>query len=311
VERGDVAVEDLRVGERVLTASGALRPIIWIGHRDLDVARHPAPAEIRPVRVCKDAFGENLPRRDLWLSPHHAVLIDGALFPIIRLTNGATISQQAVERVSYWHVELESHDVLLAENLPAESYLDCGNRNGFANGGCATELHPDFKPKAPADSCAPVLVRGERMAAVRRRLTDIAEGFGFVATRDPALHLLADCVALWPEKQEGGRYHFTVEGGAKTIRLVSRTWTPADMIPDSEDRRLLGVVALRIVIDGHAIDLAELGDGWSRNESDGSCDWRWTEGSAALPPGSQRIEIEIASDAIYWTGAPKAAVRAA
>ncbi len=107
-------------------------------------------------------------------------------------------------------------------------------------------------------------------------------------------------MALWPEKQEGGSYSFTVLPGTKEIRLVSRTWTPADMICDSEDGRRLGVVAKRLVIDGRDCDLATLNGGWSRPEGDGGSVWRWSEGCATLPAGSQRIRIEIADDPVSW-----------
>ena len=51
--------------------------------------------------------------------------------PVGYLVNGATIAQVEVDEVSYWHVELDSHDVLIANNLPAESYLAMGNRGFF------------------------------------------------------------------------------------------------------------------------------------------------------------------------------------
>jgi hypothetical protein len=132
---GEVAVEALRVGQRVRTAAGEAKPISWIGHRSID-------GEVWPVRVQAHAFGPGRPHRDLWLSPDHAVLVDGdgegaapaVLIPIRYLVNGATVCQERRDQVTYFHVELAMHDVLLAEGLPAESYLDTGNRAAFANG---------------------------------------------------------------------------------------------------------------------------------------------------------------------------------
>ena len=46
----------------------------------------------------------------------------------LALVNGTTITQVEVDEVTYWHVELDSHDVILAEGPPAESYLEMGNR---------------------------------------------------------------------------------------------------------------------------------------------------------------------------------------
>ncbi len=70
--------------------------------------------------------------------------VDGVLIPVRCLLNDASIRQTPCARVTYWHVELEAHDVLLAEGLPCESYLDTGNRGAFANGGGAVHLHPVF-----------------------------------------------------------------------------------------------------------------------------------------------------------------------
>jgi hypothetical protein len=80
-----------------------------------------------PIRIRAGAFGANLPRRDLRLSPGHHLFADGLLVPASALVNGETILVDPVEPVTYWHVELDSHDVLLAEALPCDSYLDTGN----------------------------------------------------------------------------------------------------------------------------------------------------------------------------------------
>ncbi len=129
---GEIAVEQLEVGQRVRLAGGGTAPVVWLGFREVDCARHPRPREVWPVRIAREAFGPGVPRRTLWLSPDHAVLVDGRLIPIRYLINGATIATEPREQVSYWHVELPAHDVVLAEGLPAESYLDTGNRDAFA-----------------------------------------------------------------------------------------------------------------------------------------------------------------------------------
>ena len=249
-ERGEIPVEDLTVGENVVTASGALRPIVWIGHRELDLTRHRWPLEVLPVRVRKGAFGDGLPRRDLLLSPQHAVYVDRALIPIIHLANGATIVQERVETVSYWHVELESHDVLLAEGLPAESFLDCGSRPAFANAGEFVELHPTFEPLSWNDACAPLRESGRAVAEVNRRLIEQAETLGFSRIHDPDLHVVADGVRIEPERGAHGCYRFELPA-AKALRLASRRFRPADgTAGEIRDGRHLGAPVTRIELDG-------------------------------------------------------------
>ncbi len=171
-------VEDLAAGDPVLTRSGATRPIRWIGTRAIDIARHPKPYRVSPVEISADAFGPGLPRHAIRLSPDHAVLVDGVLIPIGRLCNGTTIRRIEVQSVTYYHVELDSHDILLAEGLPVESYLDAGERGNFINHDGAIRLIADFAPRVAeaweVRGCAPIVVTGARLDAVRRRLAAAA-----------------------------------------------------------------------------------------------------------------------------------------
>ena len=74
------------------------------------------------------------------MSPDHAIYVDDVLIPAKHLVNGTTICQVQRQHVVYHHVELERHDVVLAEGLPAETYLDTGDRakfNGGRSSGCS------------------------------------------------------------------------------------------------------------------------------------------------------------------------------
>ncbi|WP_245442943.1 Hint domain-containing protein [Methylobacterium terrae] len=178
--RGEVAVEDLRVGDRAVTASGALRPIVWIGHRAIAAAGPLLPHDQQPVRIRAGAFGAGLPARDLRLSPGHPVLVGaeagnegGHLVPVMCLINGTTIAREPVAAVTYWHVELDSHDILLAEGLPAESYLDWGDRPFFTEGSDHALHNPDFVVPGLAARCRPVAVDGPVVEAERARLSGV------------------------------------------------------------------------------------------------------------------------------------------
>jgi hypothetical protein len=186
---GDVAVETLRIGSRVRTLSGALAPVRWVGQRRVACDRHPRPELVMPIRVCADAFALGQPSRDLLLSPDHAVFVGGVLIPIRCLVNGRTIVQVRVAAVTYFHVELKKHDVLFADGLACESFLDTGNRAEFANGGAVTQLHPDFARRTwDGESCAPLVVGGPQLARVRamlRRRRPIDAVFDAPAKRTP------------------------------------------------------------------------------------------------------------------------------
>jgi hypothetical protein len=112
------------------------------------------------------------------LSPDHAVYVDQVLIPIRLLVNGRTVRQELTERVTYHHIELAQHDVLLANGMPAESYLDTGDRARFSNGGDVVTLYPDFAARAwEMRGCARLVQAGPILSAVRKRLAaDVARG---------------------------------------------------------------------------------------------------------------------------------------
>ena len=180
--RGAVRVEQLRPGDQVRLVGGGLAPVVWLGHRRVRCRRHPRPADVQPVRIAAHAFGLGRPHRDVLLSPDHAVWVEGVLIPVRYLLNDATLRQDDVAEVTYWHVELPAHGVLLAGGLPAESYLDTGNRGAFANGGCVVLAQPAFARAAwHRQGCAPLVTAGAVRDVVYRRLLAQAFALGWRA----------------------------------------------------------------------------------------------------------------------------------
>ena len=167
---GPIPVETIRPGDAVaVLLTGGFRPVTWVGHRRIDCRRHPRPETVWPVRIARGAIGPCSPNRDMLLSPDHAVFLNGVLIPIRLLADGKGIVQVPVDTITYYHVELDQHDVLLADGLPAESFLDTGNRSAFDNGGPTTHLFPDFASlRWEASGCAPMIVTGPELEAARR-----------------------------------------------------------------------------------------------------------------------------------------------
>jgi autotransporter passenger strand-loop-strand repeat protein len=168
-DRGEIAVEDLHVGDLVRTVlRETLTPIAWIGRRHVDCARHPQPRKVWPVRIAAGAFGPGRPGKELFLSPDHAVYVNSVLIPIKHLINGGTIVQVPVDDVTYYHLELLQHGVLLAEGLPTESFLDLRDGSNYANRPGPCRLYPDFSARMwEAFGCARLIVTGSELAAAR------------------------------------------------------------------------------------------------------------------------------------------------
>ena len=280
--RGEVAVEDLAAGDLAVTSSGEARPIVWIGSRTIV---RPSP-EQWPVRVMAGAFGDNRPARDLFLSPGHAVclnIIEEVFVPVGELVNNATIAAVEVDEVTYWHVELQSHDVLLAEGMGCESYMDAGNRGWFWGGdGVADPERIEASLEAYA---RPFVNDPASIEAIRRRLSTLAGGLGWTQTADVDLHLLVDGTRVDPVI-DGDAACFAFRADAANIKLLSQTFSPA-WTGASGDRRRLGVMVsgLRLA-DGFELNREIPLDtlpGFHPEETAAGASWRWTDGALELP----------------------------
>jgi Hint domain len=328
---GERTVESLLQGDIVLTLIGdelSAHPIKWIGRRRIDLTTHPRPETVAPVRIQRHAFADNKPHTDLFVSPDHALFVDGTLIAARQLVNGSTIRQETSQTsVKYFHVELDHHAILLAEGLPAESYLDTGNRGFFANSSAPLVLHPDLTdesdcPAREANSCAPFAWDEATVRPVWQRLADRAATLGRPAvspetTRDSDLHLVVKGRAVRPLYAENELFIFALPRGATEAQLVSRAAAPADARPWLDDRRMLGVQVQQIVVRDAAevttiaLDDPILSQGWWDVERDGLAMRRWTNGSALLPlPHMQGVSmLEIRAGGLdYVVGNDRRAV---
>ncbi len=314
---GERMVESLLQGDIVLTlANGQLaaQPVKWLGRRRIDLTAHPHPETVAPVRIRRGAFADNMPHTDLLVSPDHAIFVDGRLICARQLINGTTIlPEKGWTAVEYFHVELDSHAILLAEGLPAESYLNTGNHGFFANSSEPLVLHPDLTdetdyPTREAGSCASFVWDEASVRPVWQRLSDRAAALGqpvraAQTTNDPALHLVAAGRRIKPIYADAGLLIFPLPRNAGAVRLVSRASAPTDARPWLDDRRRLGVRLARIVLRDASVvreipvDHPELRQGWWAVEQDGTAMGRWTDGDAVLPlpavHGVTMLEIHL------------------
>jgi hypothetical protein len=131
---GQVAVETLAAGDLVLTTEGEAKPIRWIGLQTVTTF-FADPLTKLPVRIKTGALGDNLPTRDLLLSPGHALLLDGVLVQAGALVNGTSIVRETDLPASftYRHIELADQLLILAEGIPAETFIDNASREAFDN----------------------------------------------------------------------------------------------------------------------------------------------------------------------------------
>lgn len=321
------AVEDLHVGDEVATrvnGETVFRPIIWVGHRAVDVAATGNNPDAYPVRIQANAIAANVPTRDLLVTSEHCILVDGRLIPVRMLVNGGSIIiDTAITSYEYFHIELEKHGILLAEGLTVESYLDTGNRGNFANSSIPS-LRPDFALAAghkswATDAVAPLAVDSETVEPIWRALAyrsvELYPTLPAIETTDePDLTVSIKGRSVRPMYAANGLFIFALPKGATEVRLVSRTSAPADTKPWLNDRRRLGVNVRQIVLRGAAeyravpLDAPGLSKGWWDIEGAGASTHRWTNGDAVLSlPALQKsmalLELQLDGGMTYVTRA--------
>jgi hypothetical protein len=280
-ERGEVAVEELAVGDRVRTVSGELKAIRWIGFgRDLVTRRN---SLARPIIVRAGALADGVPARDLHLTHGHALYLEGVLIPVENLVNHRSILWDETSRaVEYYHIELDHHDLLIADGAAAESYYDAGNRAHFHN------TRPGSAAGEPAPTCAPVLNGGAVVERVWRMLFARAGGqIERYTTDDPDLHLVVDGERCDPAPAADGVYRFALAGPpAAGLLLRSRSGVPSLVGITVHDHRRLGVAISRIELAqaslvtaiGHDAPLFFAGGCYPPEAG-----YSWTDGELALP----------------------------
>ena len=279
-DRGEVPVETLAVGDRIVTLSGEESPIVWIGTGRVLVARGRRCAAT-PIIVRQGALANDVPHRDLRITKGHSLFLDGVLIPAEFLVNHRSIVwDDHAQVVEFYHIELATHDVLLADGAPAESYRDDGNRWLFQNANSGRHQ----PPKLP---CAPVVTGGPIVDAVWRRvLQRTGPQPGVPLTDEPDLHLLVDGNRVDALTRCGGHYTFQLPHSPREVRLVSCAGSPAEL-GFARDPRVLGVAVRQVrlwrgpqlrVIEASDPALAE-----GFHEFEAAEDLRWTEGSALLP----------------------------
>lgn len=133
-EEGLRAIEDLRPGDRIVTRDHGLQILRWVGDSAQRRAALSAAPNLRPIRIRQGALGDNLPARDLSVSPQHRILIrsrigarmfgpEGVLVPAVKLLPLPGVSQMGPEPVTYYHLLFDRHEILFAEGCETESLL--------------------------------------------------------------------------------------------------------------------------------------------------------------------------------------------
>ena len=151
---GERRIEDLVPGDQILIVqpndvpstsgdsihgnSGCSRAALvkWLGRQTVSTRFGPAK-RLMPVRFAAGSLGGGLPHSDLTVTADHAMLIDGILCQAGALANGTTITRVPLSELgdSYtvYHVETETHEIVLANGAPAETFVDNVSRRAFDN----------------------------------------------------------------------------------------------------------------------------------------------------------------------------------
>jgi hypothetical protein len=173
----------LQRGDLVLTHDGRAVPVSWLGRHTVSTV-FADPLRVLPIRIRAGALGENMPDRDLLVSPDHALFVGGVLVHAGALVNGLSITRETnvPKTFVYYHVEVDDHSLIFAENVPAETFIDNVDRLAFDNWDEHEALYPQGKamvempyPRAKAHRQVPRALREDLTArAVRSHATCVS-----------------------------------------------------------------------------------------------------------------------------------------
>lgn len=299
--QGMMNVEDIQIGEVVETFDWKTNkiissPVIWVGQKYMTVKTHLSDDLAGyPVRVLKDAIAENVPNKDLLITPEHCLFFDGNFVPARMLVNGRSIYYDlTITSYNYYHIETEAHSVIWANGTLTESYLDTGNRNSFANKSKVVSLFSEAK-SWDKDAAAPLNVQRSVIEPIYNQLNNRAiynnlelKTEELTLTNDPELCVITEFgQVIRPHSVHSGKYIFSIPRDVYSIQLHSRTARPNETIGSFvDDRRHLGVLVGNIFMinnNGMHEITNYLSDttlsGWDVLEQ-AHC--RWTNGKATI-----------------------------
>lgn len=182
--RGERLVEELCIGDRIITRDNGTQQIRWIGSKrlsTLDLARNP---HLCPVLLRRGSLGDNLPERDIWVSPNHRIMVNSAqtalqfqeqevLAAAKHMIGAQGIAAVQVQAVTYLHLLFDQHEVILSNGCWSESFQpDAQRLQGFGHAQRTEilELFPDLRTGQRQDAYQPtrrVLDREEVLRMAR------------------------------------------------------------------------------------------------------------------------------------------------
>ena len=235
---GEAAVEELAIGDEVMTRDGARR-IKWIGRSAYEGRFIGSNRLMLPVTFAPGALGEGMPVRALTVSPGHGMCLCDVLVPAWRLVNGVSVTQpERVEGVTYIHIELESHGLLLTEGCWSESYLNETPRSWFQNAAEFSLLYPG--EDMPGPPCLPRVEDGVALQALR--------------------HLVNSRAGLAPVAEAAGKLRGEVDYLAHGVCAGWAQCTGAPEVPVTLLVMRGGEILTRVVANRYRADLRAAGD---------------------------------------------------
>jgi Ca2+-binding RTX toxin-like protein len=160
-DRGEMPVENIRKGDRVLTRDHGYRAVVWVGRRCLSAVDMQAEPHLAPVRIAKGALGPDMPRRDMHVSPQHRLLAQGprarllfgaheVLIPALHLVGYPGITRGAAISTDYIHVMCDAHEVILSDGIWTESFQPGDHTLAGMDAAQRFELETIFVELSPA-----------------------------------------------------------------------------------------------------------------------------------------------------------------
>ncbi len=297
--RGPVAVEEITLADRVVAYDNGqevLRQVVWTGKSHVKADRS-------PVIVRQGALADNVPSRDLHVTEEHCLFLEGRFVPVRMLVNGHSIvSDTRHEDYDVYHIELDTHSVIKANDVLSESFLDTGHLT--FEGREARNLSWE------RDSAAPLCTDRSFVEPLFRKIAARVPGLVVPASDTSPEHqtgialLVNGRTRVTPTRRNGKNVVFMINEPIRSLHVLAEAAAPSVRIgPFVDDRRQLGALVGEVHLftpEGmvpHRKHLeADALTGWHEKES---AQYRWTGAQAELPDIQSESDSAVISLSVH------------
>ncbi|MDI2112660.1 Hint domain-containing protein [Commensalibacter nepenthis] len=282
-------VEEICIYDKIITyfnGKEVIKSVIWVGKTLL------TPINNTIVCIKKNSLGDNLPYKDLYITPEHCLFFDNYFIPARMLVNNRTICNRVINNKFIYHIQLENHSVINSNGIQTESFLNTGHSD------FTKENNQPIKIEQWAtDAAFPLNTKRSFVENIYKKIEDRAVKLDIKAekqphhtTTDANIHFINEQDQKIPFIKHDHKMILYIPPNTQNITIKSKSFRPSEIVgPFVDDRRKLGVLV------GNILHITKQGS--KKIEINQNCsDWHTSNSNLKWTNGKSSIKIDEVND---------------